>query len=173
MFILLPLVSPTPNYIAINSTISDAKNRARYCTGNLKDFFLVSDMKIYQYMRVHRKYVPAAIIDKYGLTRAHFDSKGYVYLEIQKGMYGLKEASILAYNQLKAHLAPYNYSPGCFRTGLWKHDTRPTTFTLAVDDFGIKYFSKRDADHLFSALRNQYALTKDWSGRTYLGLTLK
>jgi hypothetical protein len=92
-------------------------------------------MKIYQYMGVHRKYVPAAIIDEYGLTRAHFDSKGYIYLEIQKGMYGLKEASILAYDQLKAYLAPYGYSPVRFTPGLWKHDTRRTTFTLAVDNF--------------------------------------
>jgi hypothetical protein len=57
-------------------------------------------------MRVHRKYVPQNIIDEYDLTDDYFDSKGYVYLEIRKVMYGLKEASILAYDQLKQHLAP-------------------------------------------------------------------
>jgi hypothetical protein len=93
-----PAVGITDTKLHLNSTtISDAKHGARYSTGHLKDFFLVSDMDIYQYMRVHRKYVPPAIIDKYNLTSEHFDSKGYVYLEIRKGMYGLKEASILAY----------------------------------------------------------------------------
>jgi hypothetical protein len=130
-------------------------------------------MKIFQYMRVNRKYVPQAIIDAYALTHDYFDSKGYVYLEICKGMYGLKEASILAYDQLKEHLALYGYSPVCFTPGLWKHNTCCTTFTLAVDDFGIKYFSQEHADHLFAALHDKYALTKDWSGSSYLGLTLK
>jgi len=30
--------------------------------------------------------------------------KGFEYLEIRKGMYGLKEAVILAYDQLKDHI---------------------------------------------------------------------
>jgi hypothetical protein len=111
-------------------------------------------------------------MDAYGLTEAHFDSKGYAYLEIRKGMHGLKEASVLAYNQLKEHLAPYGYAPVRFTPGLWKHNKRRTTFTLAVDDFGIKYFHKADADHLFSALHDKYELTKDWTGTSYLGLTL-
>jgi hypothetical protein len=167
-----PAVGILDTKLHLNSTISDAKKGARYCTGDLKDFFLCSDMKIFQYMRVHRRYVPDAIIDEYALTPDYFDAKGYVYLEIRKGMYGLKEASILAYDQLKAHLAPYGYAPFRFTPGLWRHNTRPTTFTLAVDDFGIKYFCKADADHLFSALHDRYALTKDWTGTSYLGLTL-
>jgi hypothetical protein len=56
---------------------SDAHLGARlYCTGDLKDFFLVSDMVIYQYMRIHRKYLTQEVIDEYGLTDAHFDAKG-------------------------------------------------------------------------------------------------
>jgi hypothetical protein len=137
-----PAVGILDTKLHLNSTISAAKKGARYCTGDLKDFFLCSDMTIFQYMRVHRKYVPAAIIDKYKLTPAHFDSKGYAYLEIRKGIYGLKEASILAYDQLKAHLAPYGYTPVCFTPGLWRHNTCCTTFTLAVDNFGINYFCK-------------------------------
>jgi hypothetical protein len=168
-----PAVGITDTKLHLNSVISDAKHGALYCTGDLKDFFLVSHMKIFQYMRVHRKYITQEIMEEYSLTDDHFDSKGYVYLEIRKGMYGLKEASILAYEQLKAHLAPHGYAPVRFTPGLWKHKTRRTTFTLAVDDFGIKYFCKADADHLFSAIEEKYELTKDWSGTSYLGLTIK
>ena len=167
-----PAVDLTDMKIHLNSTISDAKNGARYCTGDLKDFFLVSDMPVYQYMRVHRKYITPEIMEEYGLTAAFFDSKGYIYIEIRKGMYGLKEAAILAYDQLKAHLSKYGYAPVRFTPGLWTHNVRPTTFTLAVVDFGIKYFCKEDADHLFDALADKYALTKDWTGSNYLGITL-
>ena len=106
-----PAVSIIDTKLHINSTISDAKHGARYCTADLKDFFLTSDMKFFQYIHIHQWYLPQEVIDACALTDAYFDSKGYVYLEIRKGMYGLKEASILAYDQLKAHLAPYGYSP--------------------------------------------------------------
>ena len=62
----------------VNSVISDAKHGARYCTADLKDFFLQSTMKVFQYMRIHRKYLPQAIIDEYNLTPPHFDSNGYL-----------------------------------------------------------------------------------------------
>jgi hypothetical protein len=87
-------------------------------------------------------------------------------------MSGLKEASALAYDQLKEHLAPCGCAPVRFTPGLWKPNERRTTFTLAVDDFGIKYFHKADADHLFSAPHDKHELTKDWTGTSYLGLTL-
>jgi len=156
-----------------NSVISDAHKGARYCTADLKDFFLVSTMPVYQYMRIHRKYLTNEIFDEYGLTDAHFDSKDYIYVEIRKGMYGLKEAAILAFEQLRDHLAPFGYHPVKHTPGLWSHETLKTTFTLAVDDFGIKYFSKTDADHLFDALATKYEMTIDWTGSSYLGFDLK
>jgi hypothetical protein len=138
-----PAVGITDTKLHINSTISYAKNGARYCTGDLKAFFLCSIMKIFQYMRVHRRYIPQEILDAYNLNDTHFDSKGYAYLEIRKGKYGLKEASILAYNQLKEHLALYGYAPVRVTPGLWRHNTRRTVFTLAVDDFLVLNISAR------------------------------
>lgn len=95
-----PAVSITNAKIHINSIISDDDHGARFCTCNIKDFFLQSFMKIFQYMRIHQKYITAEIIDEYNLTPAHFDSKSYTYVEIRRGMYGLKETTILAYKQL-------------------------------------------------------------------------
>ena len=167
-----PAVGIVDTKLHLNSTISDADEGARYATCDIKDFFLGSKMKVYQYMKIHRRYLPQEIIDEYGLTEDHFDAKGYIYVEVQKGMYGLKEASILAFEQLRDHLLPHGYSPMPFTPGVWRHNTRRTTFTLAVDDFGIKYFSKQDAQHLFDALQEKYVITTDWSGSTYLGFTL-
>jgi hypothetical protein len=167
-----PAVGLTDTKLHLNSVISDAKKGARYGTADLKDFFLQSLMKIFQYMKVHRKYIPPEIIAEYNLTPDYFDSNGYAYLEIRKGMYGLKEAAILAYEQLRDHLAPFGYAPVTHTPGLWRHATKPTTFTLAVDDFGIKFFSQSDADHLLDALRTKYDLTVDWTGTSYLGFTI-
>ena len=47
-----------------------------------------------------------------------------------------------------------------------------TTFVLCADDFGVKYFSKADAQHLIDALEADYKLTIDWTGALYCGLTL-
>ena len=52
--------------------------------------------------------------------------------------------------------------------------TRQTSFFyLVVNDFGIKYSSKSDADHLLKSLRDDYDITEDWTGEKYLGLTYK
>ena len=76
-------------------------------------------------------------------------------------MYGLKQAAILAYENLVKNLAKHGYRPIKHTVGLWEHDTRRTKFCLCVDDFGIKYFSKDDAEHLLTALKENYKLTTD------------
>jgi hypothetical protein len=68
-------------------------------------------------------------------------------------MYGLPQAGRLANNLLIKRLAPYGYRPCHHTHGLWRHDTKPVTFTLVVDDFGIKYIGKENADHLLNALK--------------------
>jgi hypothetical protein len=57
---------------------------------------------------------------------------------------------------------------------LWQHDTRPISFALVVDDFGIKYVNKADAEHLVDTLQQVgYKLSQEWDGNQYCGLTLK
>ena len=41
-----------------------------------------------------------------------------------------------------------------------------------MDDFGVKYFSKDDANNLLNSLKKHYAISMDWEGRNYLGLTI-
>ena len=43
---------------------------------------------------------------------------GYVYIEIRKGMYGLKEVGILAFNYLVENLDPHGYYPVRYTPGL-------------------------------------------------------
>jgi Reverse transcriptase (RNA-dependent DNA polymerase) len=100
-------------------------------------------------------------------------TNGYAYVEICKGMYGLKQAGKLANDQLITHLAQYGYHPTAQTAGLWCHEARPIQFTLVVDDFGIQYENQADWDHLDSALKDKYKLKKNVSGDKYIGLSLK
>ena len=143
-----PAASLLETKLIINSTISDRHKGARFMCANLKDHFLASPMDKPEFMRIKFKYFPAAIRQQYNLDRL-LASDGYIYICIKKGMYGLKQAALLAYRHIVNQLAPYGYHPCPYTTGLWDHKTRPTKFGLCVDDFCVKYFSKADADHLY------------------------
>ena len=94
-----------------------------------------------------------------------------MYCKINNGMYGLKQVALLAFNFLKENLKPFGYEPIPHTDGLQKHKTRPITFCLCVDDFGIKYFGTKDVEHLISALSHNYKLSTDWEGKNFCGLT--
>ena len=87
-------------------------------------------------------------------------------------MYGLKQAAILAYENLVRNLSQYGYRPVPYALGIWKHEKRPINFCLCVDDFGIKYSSVNDAKHLLQSLEKHYTVTTDWSGKIFCGLTI-
>ena len=47
-----------------------------------------------------------------------------------------------------------------------------STFTLRVNDFGIKYTARKDAEHLTNALKILYKISVNWTERKYIGLNL-
>ena len=87
-------------------------------------------------------------------------------------MYDLKQAALLAYEKLSRLLKAGGYQPIVGTSGMWKNTTRPTLFSLCVDDFGIKYFSQDDLHHLKTMVEKEYTATVDWKGTNYLGYTL-
>ena len=87
-------------------------------------------------------------------------------------MFSLKQAARLAYDKLVSNLEPNGYYPVRACPGLWKCTSRPTVFSLCVDDFGVKHHSKEDLNHLLEILRKHYKCTIDKEGKNYLGLTL-
>jgi hypothetical protein len=46
------------------------------------------------------------------------------------------------------------------------------SFTLVVDDFGIKYSSNEHVHHLIQVLKQDYQIEEDWGGTQYIGLTV-
>ena len=87
------------------------------------------------------KLFPDEIIYQYNLHSIAKDD--WVYCKIRKGMPGLKQAGKIANERLKKHLANFGYASCKFTAALWKHNIRNITFTLVVDDFGIKYVSEK------------------------------
>jgi hypothetical protein len=113
--------------------------------------------------------LPEETVDKYDLIDLAKDGK--LYIEIQKVMYGLPQAGILTTELLQSNLAKDGYRPTQHTHGLWKHDTRPISFSLVVDDFGVKYVGREDAEHLMECIKKIYTISSDWKGSAYCGLT--
>ncbi len=97
---------------------------------------------------------------------------GFVYLEMRRAIWGLPQAGILANKLLRIRLLPHGYYECTHTPGLWRHLTHPISFTLVVDDFGVKYVGKEHIDHLIECLRENYELTEDWTGNLYCGIKL-
>ena len=147
-----PSVSMPNSKIHINSIISDAHIGDRYLGIEISNFYLSTNVPYHQYMQVHPSKILKEIWDEYDINIA---PDGFVYLEIRKGMYGLKESGVLEFNKLLKATAPHVYKTMPNTTGLWIHKTRKTTFALCVDNFGVKYFSKADAHHIINELQEK------------------
>jgi hypothetical protein len=80
-------------------------------------------MDTFEYMRIPTKIIPHKIIEQY--TLPPLVSDGHVYIEVQKGMYGLPQAGIPANQLLARLLAIHGYHQTEFTLGLWRHLTRP------------------------------------------------
>jgi hypothetical protein len=93
--------------------------------------------------------------------------------EIQKEMYGLPQAGIIAQELLEERLAKHGYTQSKIIHGLWKHKTRTTCFTLFVGNFAEKYTNEQDAEHLISMLKQDYIITIDQEATKYIGLTIE
>jgi Tat protein secretion system quality control protein TatD with DNase activity len=116
--------------------------------------------------------MPEEIINEYKL-RDKANSKGHIFLEVNKGMYGLPQAGLLANELLEKRLNKHGYYQSKLIPGLWKHKTRPIQFTLVVDDYGVKYVGQEHAIHLKQVLEEHYKVTMDWAGERYVGIHLK
>ena len=68
-------------------------------TLDIKNFYLGTPMDKYEYMRIKIENIPQEIIKKYNLKKLVHN--GYIYIEIRKGMYGLKQAGVIANEQLE------------------------------------------------------------------------
>ena len=143
---------------------------ARFMCIDIKDFYLNNDLPRTEYMRFPRHIIPDEIMDLYNLHDMVYN--GYVYVAIDKGMYGLPQAGRVASDALIPRLKKQGYTETGIIPGLFKHRKSPLIFCLTVDDFGVSYVGKPVAQHLIDTLSEHYTITTDWEGKNYCGLDL-
>jgi hypothetical protein len=108
-----PTADITTFKLQANSTLSTPN--ARLCCADIIFKNLNTPMDRSEYMRIPLQLIPQEIIDKYNLLPLVHN--GYVYIRIDKGMYGLPQAGMLANKLLAKGHAKHGYyqarhSPG-------------------------------------------------------------
>jgi hypothetical protein len=136
--------------ILINSVIST--QGAKFLVIDINIFYLNTPLGRFEYMVINLASLPQETIEKYDL---HTAQDGKVYIETQRSMDGLPQAGILANELLQRNLAKDVYQPTTHTHGLWTHDTRPISFSLLVDDFGVKFIGREHAEHLMTCFKKK------------------
>jgi hypothetical protein len=108
----------------INSTLSTKD--AKMMMMDIKNYYRGTRLPQYEYMPMLLSRFTDEIVDKYNVKALAID--GWVYIEIRKGMYGLKHAGLLANQLLQKLLVPFGYYPALHTPVLWLHKTRPIAF---------------------------------------------
>ena len=122
-------------------------------------------------MRIPLKIVKQEIIYAYNLV-IPVDNPGWIYMHIEKGMYGLKQSRIIANKELVKHMASFGYHPVQHTPGMWVHDKRNTIISLLVDDFCVHCSSMEDADYFLNAVRSKYLIPFDMEETVYICIKL-
>ncbi len=164
---------PTANLLLIkiflNSVIST--KGAKFANADLANFYLMSPLKRPEYARIKLSDIPDEVIKEYNLHQLATPD-GWVYVKVTRAMYGLPQAGSLGQDQLEKRLNQEGYYQSQTVPGLWKHKTKTIQFVLVVDDFGIKYISKDDLDHLISTLEKHYEVSVDLDGKEFVKIEL-
>jgi hypothetical protein len=153
-----------------------ASENSFFGTLDVKNFYYGADIPEAHCpsIRIPLQYYPSALLAELGLTdfvRTYRASKPYVYADVKKCIPALPQSGLLSQLRLISHLESHGY----FETNtpmLFRHVTRPISFTLVAYDFGVKYSDVEDYNHLRRILEIQYEVTGSSTGTHYLDFTV-
>lgn len=161
--------------LLLNKVVS-SRGEYKLTVADLKDFYLGSDLgERKEFMFIRKDQLPADIIERHKLDlflhmRPTFGHG--VLVRCDKTIYGLPQAGLIAQKRLNKLLAEHGYHRCENTPGLYHHETRPTFFTLVVDDFLMACKSDEDRDHLLDVLRLLYEVKVDYKAQRYVGITI-
>ena len=141
-----PTASVTTAKCVFNSVVSTPG--ASCLLADIKNIYLNHILPDPESMRIPLKIIPQEIIDYYNLT-ALVEDQWWIYIRIEKGMYGFTQAGIIANQELVNHMSPFGYHPVQHTPDLWLYDIRGKEISLVVDDFCFQSFSTEDSGNLF------------------------
>jgi hypothetical protein len=160
--------------LLIHSVASDRVNKGpcHYITMDMKDFYIGADLPRSEYIRIPLKLIPPAVLEEYKLHNFICKRTNTILFEITKCLWGLPQAGLLSQQRLIKHLAKHGYHQDPNVPCLFSNASKSVTFTLVVDDFGVKCTRLEDAEHLQHVLEELYEVKVNWSGSKYLGFTI-
>jgi hypothetical protein len=161
----------------IHSVVSDRRNHGtdtRFATVDLTDFYLGSSLDRPEFVRIYVKDIPDETIEREGLRQfINSSSNGdYILFQVDGSMYGHPVSGRIANRDLVQHLKEHGYNQDPNVPCLFEHATNKTTFTLIVDDFGVKYTGIENFNHLVSILKLRWPVKTDLTGRKFIGMRL-
>ena len=88
--------APTADLITIKLLLNSVLSilGAKFMTIDIKNFYLETELKDKQYMFISAKLIPEEIMKYYNLYSKTYN--GNIYMQINKEIYGIKEAGALA-----------------------------------------------------------------------------
>ena len=122
-------------------------------------------------MNIPLRWFPQEIIDQYKIMDLVY-KYGFVYVDIRKDMYVLKQAAFIASDRIVKLLKSHDYYPLRSNPGIWCHKTLPTKLTLRVENLGIKYANPAHYHHIVNTVQKYYKISIDWERKNYFGLNL-
>ena len=96
----------------------------------------------------------------------------WVCFEIFHERYGVPQSVKLANDLLQTRLEDAQYYEKATTMGLLRHKWRSIQFVIIVENFGLEYVRKQDADHLSSVLKNHHYIYRYWEGNKFAGIDL-
>ena len=148
-----------------NSVLSDRRNlgtNTRYATLDLTDFYLMSRLEKPEWIKIPTKNIPRALLEKHDLISYIVDE--HILCRVDGTMYGHPASGRLANADLVQHLAAHGYAQDANVPCMFAHSKAPISFSLVVDDFGIKYTNDEDIADLVRVLKLKYQLRVDLTG---------
>ena len=89
------------------NSVLGTEEGARYMCLDIKNFYLTAALDYYESMKIPLALFPEWIKKQYNLNTHARD--GFVFLEIQRAVWGLPQAGILANKLLRKRLKPHGY----------------------------------------------------------------
>ena len=161
------IASMQENKLLVISVISDEKEGDQFISCDMKDLYICTTMDTSEYMWIPYKYFPKDIQIQFNLKEKV--SRGFIFVKIKRGMYGLKQAAIIANEQLVKHLKDHGFYPVIGTNAIFTHKTQRRNLCLCVDYFGIKYHWTDDVYHILISLKENHVITTDWEGKNFCG----
>ena len=94
---------------------------AKFMSVDIKDYYYGTIIANFEYIRIALKEIPEEIIGQYNLRSLQND--GWVYIQIEKGIPGLKQGIKIANDKLKLHMRKHGYVPCPCTPVSWRHIT--------------------------------------------------